>query len=132
MKNNKQISLAEFRAWLEGVEELQPARWSPNSNQWKLIRQKIDCIQAPAPITVQQTTPPQYMHNQRQPTEQALTEVDGQASALPDLAVPGIPINLSSVFKHHQQPIGGIKTQGGTIVTPNIDTSSGGFKSSFV
>lgn len=43
-KRNKKISLKEFRAWLEGVEELQPKDWSPSSEQWKLIRDKIKYI----------------------------------------------------------------------------------------
>lgn len=42
----KRISLLEFRAWLEGVEELQPKDWAPNLEQWKLIRAKIDAIGA--------------------------------------------------------------------------------------
>lgn len=40
----KRITLSEFRAWLQGVEELQTAGWSPNAEQWKLIRDKIDAI----------------------------------------------------------------------------------------
>jgi len=53
----KRITLVEFRAWLEGVEELQPDNWAPNAEQWKLIRAKIDSIgakegalDAPAPV----------------------------------------------------------------------------------
>lgn len=38
------ISLAEFKAWLEGVEDLQDDDWSPSKVQWEKIRQKIECI----------------------------------------------------------------------------------------
>jgi hypothetical protein len=43
---NKRISLLEFRAWLQGVEELQPKDWFPNLEQWRLIRAKIDAVGA--------------------------------------------------------------------------------------
>ena len=50
----KRITLSEFRAWLQGVEELQAKGWSPNAEQWKLIRDKIDAIvEAKAPVVEQ-------------------------------------------------------------------------------
>lgn len=52
-KKTKQITLAEFRAWLEGVEELQPKSWVPDATQWKLIRNKIKCIIEPEPERVE-------------------------------------------------------------------------------
>jgi len=56
-KRNKKISLLEFRAWLEGVEELQPSDWSPSAEQWKLIREKIKLIKEPEPEVVKESTP---------------------------------------------------------------------------
>lgn len=47
----KKQTLAEFRAWLSGVEELQPADWAPNAAQWKTIREKIDSIAEPKAST---------------------------------------------------------------------------------
>ncbi len=35
------ISVAEFKQWLSGVEDMQPGDWIPNSEQWKKIRAKI-------------------------------------------------------------------------------------------
>lgn len=52
-KPQKSQTLAEFRAWLEGVEELQDEDWSPNKSQWDLIREKINnivIINQPAPM----------------------------------------------------------------------------------
>ena len=46
-KRTKKQTLSEFRAWLNGVEELQPEDWAPNAAQWKLIREKIDSIAEP-------------------------------------------------------------------------------------
>lgn len=44
-KNRKtKISLKEFRAWLDGVEDLQPDDWAPTKDQWAKIRQQIDRV----------------------------------------------------------------------------------------
>jgi hypothetical protein len=46
-KRVKKQTLAEFRAWLSGVEELQPEDWAPDATQWKTIREKMDHISEP-------------------------------------------------------------------------------------
>jgi len=46
-KRVKKYTLAEFKAWLEGIEEIQPDDWSPDVNQWKMIREKIRAIVEP-------------------------------------------------------------------------------------
>lgn len=59
----KEISLLEFRAWLNGVEELQPRTWAPSPEQWKMIRKKIDQISTGGdklPITTTMLTGPAY------------------------------------------------------------------------
>jgi len=43
-KRAKKITMMEFRAWLQGVEEMQPAGWCPDETQWKVIREKINTI----------------------------------------------------------------------------------------
>lgn len=40
----KRLTLSEFKAWLQGVEELQPKGWSPTAEQWALVRSKIELI----------------------------------------------------------------------------------------
>lgn len=61
----KTQTIAEFKAWIEGIEELQPKDWCPDPSQWKLIRKKISQIVStePAPRQfvpqpAQQFTPP--------------------------------------------------------------------------
>lgn len=49
----KEISFAEFKSWLQGVEDMQPADWAPSREQWLKIREKLmsvkeNNIQAPA------------------------------------------------------------------------------------
>ena len=39
---SKGYTLSQFRAWLEGVEEMQESNWIPNHDQWAIIRTKIN------------------------------------------------------------------------------------------
>lgn len=40
---NKQ-TVKQFKAWIEGVEEMQKADWHPSKEQWAKIRDKIDAL----------------------------------------------------------------------------------------
>lgn len=66
------ITLDQFRSWLQGVEDMQTDDWAPNADQWKVIREKIDLIvqkdelvnstaQAPMYGNVYQPPVPSYM-----------------------------------------------------------------------
>lgn len=47
------ITIKEFKMWLMGVEEMQSPDWTPDHNQWKVIRAKINLIdtnEAPVPV----------------------------------------------------------------------------------
>lgn len=55
MAAKKKVTLAEFHAWLEGVEEMHAEDWCPDANQWKVIRNKIKTIidAPPTPAVVE-------------------------------------------------------------------------------
>jgi hypothetical protein len=40
----KKYTLNEFQAWLTGIEEIQPDDWHPTSDQWRLIRERMNGI----------------------------------------------------------------------------------------
>jgi len=44
------ITINEFKMWLEGVEEMQDAEWTPNPTQWKRIREKFNTIGDTPPV----------------------------------------------------------------------------------
>ena len=91
-KTKKKYTLTEFQAWLEGVEELQPAGWSPDANQWKLIRDKISNIVEPEPTIVEKKVEPEptIIHPvQPQLPPSALME---DPWAAPDVPLPAGPI----------------------------------------
>ena len=41
--------MEQFKAWLEGVEEMQEEGWHPTASQWQTIRAKFDLIAEPKP-----------------------------------------------------------------------------------
>lgn len=42
--SNDMIDVDTFKAWLQGVEDMQGDDWCPSLDQWRKIRQKIDLI----------------------------------------------------------------------------------------
>jgi hypothetical protein len=45
MAENTKITISEFKAWLEGITDLQGEEWSPNPEQWKKIKSKLFSIE---------------------------------------------------------------------------------------
>lgn len=120
-KRIKKQSLLEFRAWLEGVEELQPDNWAPNANQWKLIRSKIDgikekIVEKSAEQPVINNTYRQLQPEQR-PTMMPPPPVAG--------GVPAGDVDMAPTTKQMFNP------DGGRAKTPNIDSSDGNVDSPF-
>ena len=151
-KKKKDITLIEFRAWLEGVEELQPASWHPDATQWKLIRSKIDSIiiekevkevHVPAAAPVQpRPVAMQPPHQAPMPAPSAFdefagaqpgpsglnapTEVAPEMTPAARAALAGKPIPATGV-----QPAALTPGADGKIHTPNIDTSQQDYKTGF-
>lgn len=137
VKKNKPVTLAEFKAWLEGVEELQPADWSPDSNQWELIRNKMFSI-------VESDSDVNFMHVPQQPMQRPMPQqpVAPQAEPMP-MVIPGPPVQSTSLptveptmtpaarAAMQGRPIPGTPGPDGKIRTPNIDTSNGKYSTSF-
>jgi hypothetical protein len=57
-KSRSGISLTEFKAWLQGIEEMQPADWAPNAEQWTKIKQKISSIEDEVDVEVENKPAP--------------------------------------------------------------------------
>lgn len=60
-------TLALFKAWLSGIEEMQGEDWTPNATQWKRIKDKLMLIEenaapepAPAPARHFMQAPQQF------------------------------------------------------------------------
>ena len=141
-KTVKKYSLAEFKAWLEGVEEIQPNDWVPDANQWKMIREKIGAIvEAPPPPPANQgggrvagNGPPLV----RQPVQPQRPFIPPDSS----LAVTGDIPNPMTGGEPDISPAakaalaGKLPTEIATdpskgSKTPNIDTMNGNYESNF-
>ena len=143
------ITLREFKAWLEGVEELQPDDWCPDLEQWKKIRSKINCISPETihtnipqqPVQPQATTnyPPQPNDaprtpppRQQQPPMRPRQVQPQQPSALEQPAQDVQMTEAAKAAMSGKLPAPGMDMSAdGKIKTPNVDSSDGTYTSSF-
>lgn len=120
------LTIAQFEAWLEGVEEMQPDDWTPSEAQWKRIRAKI------AKLCEDMEKQPLHGHHvpnvgvpvvPQYPTHNPRVSDHVHPSTLVDVAVtpsPAVP----------HKPLGA-QTSSVTVKTPDIDTSNGAYVSNF-
>lgn len=143
----KKYTLTEFKAWLEGIEEIQPNDWHPDPAQWKMIRERIGGIvepPPPKPVPVPApaaTLPPAGMQHEPRPAPRpgqivlepsALNTVTGDVQ--PSGAAGGPQPDITPAAKAALQgklpkEIATDPNQGSK--TANIDTSQGDYQSSF-
>jgi len=116
-KKEKTITLEQFRAWLEGVEEMQEEGWAPDVRQWTKIRERIDMIQS---------TPsqPQQVVHAPQPTQQTFFPPPQQSVFEPQGEPP------PKVKLNPQAPIADDPTGKIPVKTPDIDSTKG-YESTF-
>lgn len=142
-KVSKGYTLSQFRAWLEGVEEMQNMEegdWSPNLQQWKLIRQRIADLVPDVEVkeTVHVVTAETANGAVGGFTGQGRVEsptVTGPApvvkrSSLPDPAQQNTVRSLAPVVDESQKaPVA--RSEREHVKTPTIDTSQGEYTSAF-
>jgi hypothetical protein len=122
-KIKKSQTLAEFKAWLQGITEIQPANWAPDAAQWRMIKDRIDNIieQEFQPVQTQTIpTGPMYrapVATSGLPIPSSLGGPEQQVEELPRRRRQAAP------------PMVTVPEQ--KIKTPDIDTSNGGYDSSF-
>jgi len=131
-KRVKKQTLAEFRAWLNGVEELQPEDWAPNATQWKTIRDKIDGIAEPKPVVVPApvaTAPQPANYHPLSPQAQA------QAAHIPPPPPPAGGVPAGTMTAPTPEATAVMPTQAPVDLTKapatNVDTSDGNYDSGF-
>jgi hypothetical protein len=125
------ISLEKFRAWLEGVEEMQDEGWTPTPAQWLKIRAKIDLIEN---VPVQPTQQPIYRGGV-QPTQQPTQQMELPESAL-DIPISNPTAPVGPAPAAYGRPAGPVATFDGNnaipVKTPNLEASPNGeYKSAF-
>lgn len=136
--SKKEYTLSEFKAWLEGIEELQPNDWAPTADQWKTIRDKMmniveDVVEIPAPVPPVNVPPAGPIY--REPAFQAPmppTALPPAESSLAPVVVPDAEMTPAArAALTGKLPSEMVPSADGKVKTPNIDTSSGDYGSSF-
>ena len=144
-QSKKEYTLTEFKAWLEGIEEMQPANWAPTEAQWKTIREKLMNIveevvevEVPAAVQPQQVVRPAGppMVRQAPPTAPAPAPIpmNPPPTALPESsALPAQPemTPAAAAALQGNLPSEMVPDAAGKTRTSNIDTSDGNYESSF-
>ena len=128
-KNYKKISMLEFRAWLQGVEDLQPKDWHPNLEQWKMIRSKIDQINTIKEVVEKQNGQTAVY------AQTPAYRIPGPYIAPAPLVHGGVP--PTAVYDGPINPAipgllpGQKLNDNGAVVTPMGEVQNGSFKSAF-
>jgi len=131
-KRVKKQTLAEFRAWLNGVEELQPEDWAPTADQWKLIRNKIDGIAEPKVVVSPVATAP-VPANHVPPQGNPYQQMTQAHIPPPPPAAGGVPAGTMTAPTPEATAV--LPTQAPVDLTKanvgNMDTSDGNYDSGF-
>ena len=122
---NKKISVKELQTFIEAVEfAADTDDWIPSARQWKRIRQMIDNLEVEPPVRIQSApqnlVPPSSAPVYRNPDAPVRMAPGG----MPPPAHANMPTQLPTTFGNPNAP--GVPAK-----TPDIDTSAGGYKSSF-
>lgn len=117
---NKKITLSEFKSWIDGVEDMMVDGWIPDARQWERIRSKINDIEEKS-VVIRQEQPTPVVKIDPPPLQYA-TYPSGPVSPPPsNFQQPAYPSGNPPLSHNAQIPVR----------TPDIDTSSGGYASSF-
>lgn len=125
-----QLTITEFKYWLEGVEEMQPEGWTPDQRQWKRIREKIESIVEQDRLMSGYPQPTQFqqpIQHLPQSIQQPYVEQVAPTMFNPEFSLP------SNVLTHQTPPntLFG-NPDSGPSKTPNIDNTKVGYETSFV
>ena len=119
----KRKTYAEFLSWLEGVESMQSKDWTPNTEQWRTIREMIGNLKpeikevkvnVPGPVQYVEQPPPAYTPPMHPP----------QSAFEPHPQVQHMPM--------HEGRGDGVPIANTTKQTEILDTSNGEYQSEFL
>jgi hypothetical protein len=119
-----QITVKDFKNWLEGVIEMQDDDWVPDARQWNRILGKIYDISDSTLVVPAQNiyTPRPQVNEQHFISPVSPTAFDYAQPSQSGLSAPVIANNPTGPFARDQCEI--------PVKTPDIDTTNG-YKSTF-
>lgn len=139
-QSKKEYTLAEFKAWLEGIEELQPNNWAPDAGQWKTIRDKmmniveeevVAEVPAPRPAPQPRVQLPVDPGAGWGPPPAPVGPAGAQGPDGPMQSNLEISPEAQAVLNGGKLPTEMAPGPDGKVHTPNIDTSDGNYQTSF-
>lgn len=103
---DKKISFQEFKAWLQGVEEMQDEGWSPTPVQWQKIKEKLGQIDLSAQLVAPRPANVEYRPTFVPPPESRL-EQEVPFTPPPSVMQPPVsrlstPTNIPETADHEQ------------------------------
>lgn len=121
---NKKISVKELQTFIEAVEFASDTEeWIPSARQWKRIRQMIDNLENEVPLP-QQAVQHKVESVARYRDQDRPVMMAPAGMPPPTFAGMPTPSHLPPTFGTPHTP--GVPTK-----TPDIDTSTGGYNSTF-
>lgn len=141
-QSKKEYTLTEFKAWLEGIEEMQPTNWAPDQNQWATIREKLmniveEVVEVEAPSApnvpmpagpIPRAQPSQMPPAGMQPPPGPPPNIP-MTSALDSANVEMTPAAAAALKGN--LPTNMVPGPDGKLKTPDMDTTDGNFNSTF-
>lgn len=144
MNVEQKMTVSEFKSWLRGICDILGEDWVPNAQQWKRIREKIDCLQECSSVVY--TQKPMQTQTVTVVNDQPQGQQLHQAQAAPTPVRPAGPSSLNSPPSPPQSRVvsspGGVpvlvgpmatnNTLNNPVKTPSIDTTNGRYDSPFI
>lgn len=126
-ETTKKIPVRELQTFIEAVEFAADTEdWVPSPRQWKRIRQMIDNLELPSDRPALQVQPARQVQPQSYQPDTPVRMVPGGMPS-PTYSTPMQPMQQQPL----PAPFANPAAPGSLVKTPDIDTSSGGYQSSF-
>jgi hypothetical protein len=97
----KTVSPKELKAWLRGIQEFQPAGWTPSTEQWDAIRERIFLLDETEYAEAFVDAYDNRQHVYTQPHTPAYTPVKVE----PSIAYSSLPPSDSSLSEPNNRPM---------------------------
>jgi len=110
-EQEKPITLRDFRAWLQGVEDMQEEEWTPTAEQWKRIRHKINLISVTDSHGQMEISKPSEL--------KTVTTAKTKTPNFPQAAPPKVTMSTLDSAASVVAAKGGLKVEDGRIKTPS-------------
>lgn len=127
----KTINAKEMKAWLRGVQEFQPAGWTPSAEQWATIRDRIFLLEEVESSELV-NGPQSYSEQHHYQPELSYTAVKPSYVHVPQDSSLNVSSNVSGPLSSGKLATSQSPTESGVVpVTSGNEVLEGEYKSAF-